>query len=52
MTQRNLLLKLLHKYEEIFDGTLGTWKKDPVGCEARMLATIPSTEGTRGNVHK
>ena len=27
MTQRNELLKLLHKTEELFDGTLGTWKK-------------------------
>ena len=26
MTQRNELLILLHKFEELFDGTLGTWK--------------------------
>ena len=30
MTQRNKLLKLLHKFEELFDGTLGTWKTYPV----------------------
>ena len=26
MTQRNDLLQLLKKFEELFDGTLGTWK--------------------------
>ena len=30
MTQHNDLLKLLQKFEELFDGTLGTWKTDPV----------------------
>ena len=30
MTQCNKLLKLLQKSEELFDGTLGTWKTDPV----------------------
>ena len=30
MTQRNYLLKLLQKYEDLFDGTLRTWKTDPV----------------------
>ena len=30
MTQRNELLKLLHKFEELFNETLGTWKKYPV----------------------
>ena len=29
-TQRNVILKLLHKFEELFDGTLGTWKEYPV----------------------
>ena len=29
VTQRNELLKLLHKFEELFDGTLGTWKTYP-----------------------
>ena len=29
MTQRNELLKLLQKLEDLFDGTLGTWKTDP-----------------------
>ena len=30
MTQRNEILKLMQKFEELFDGTLGTWKTDPV----------------------
>ena len=30
MTQRNEFIKLLHNFEELFDGTLGTWKSDPV----------------------
>ena len=30
VTQRNELLKLLHKSEELFGGTLGIWKTDPV----------------------
>ena len=30
MTQRNELLKLLHKFVELFNGTLGTWKIDSV----------------------
>ena len=30
MTQRNELLKQLQKFEELFDVTLGTWKKDSV----------------------
>ena len=30
MTQRNELLKLLHKFEDFFDGKLGTWKTDPI----------------------
>ena len=30
MTQRNDLLELLQKFEELSDGTLGTWEKDPV----------------------
>ena len=31
--QRNELLKLLQKIEELFDGALVTWKTDPVGFE-------------------
>ena len=30
MTQSNKLLKLLLKSKESFDGTLGTWKTDPL----------------------
>ena len=35
MTQRNELLKLLRKFEDIFDGTLGTWKTNPVDFELK-----------------
>ena len=35
MTQRNELLELLHKFEELFDGTLGTRKTDPGEIELK-----------------
>ena len=35
MTQRNDLLKLIHKFKELFDGTLGISKKDPVDFELK-----------------
>ena len=35
MTQRNKLLKLLHKFEEVFDGTLTTCEIDPVDFELK-----------------
>ena len=35
MTQCIDLLKLLQKVEELFDGTLGTWKTDIVDFELR-----------------
>ena len=35
MTQRNEFLKLLQKFEELLDGTLGTWKTDPVDFELK-----------------
>ena len=35
MTQRNSLLKLLQKFEDLFGGTLGTWKIDPVDFELK-----------------
>ena len=35
MTQCNEMLKLLQKFEEFFDGTLGTWKTDPVDFELK-----------------
>ena len=58
ITHCNELLTLEHIFEELFDGTLGTWKIYPVdfdfktGCKANMLVTIPSTEGTRRKVQK
>ena len=33
MTQRNELLKLLMKFEDLLDGTLGTWKTDTIYFE-------------------
>ena len=30
MTQRKELLNLLHEFEDFLDGTLGTWKTDPL----------------------
>ena len=35
MTQHNDLLKLLQKFEEFFDETLGTWKIYPVDFELK-----------------
>ena len=35
MTQRNEFLKLLQKFEDLFNGTLGTWKTDPVYFEQK-----------------
>ena len=35
MTQRNKLLKLLQKIEELFGGTLDTWKTYPVDLELK-----------------
>ena len=35
MTQRNELLNLLQIFEELFDGTLGTWKTFPVEFELK-----------------
>ena len=35
MTQRNDLLKFLQKFEELFDGTLSTWKTYPVDLELK-----------------
>ncbi len=34
-SQRNLLLALLHNFEELFDGTLGDWKLPPVSFELK-----------------
>ena len=35
MTQQNYLLRLLHKFEELLDGTLVTCKIDPVYFEIK-----------------
>ena len=34
-TQSNELLKLLQKFKGFFDGTLDTWKTDPVDFELK-----------------
>ena len=36
MTQRTELLQLLQKFEELFDGTIGTWKTDPVDFQLKQ----------------
>ena len=35
MTQRNESLTSLHKFEYFLDGTLGTWKTDPLYFESK-----------------
>ena len=37
-TQRNKLLRLLQIFEELFNGTLGNWKTDPVDFELQDKA--------------
>ena len=45
MTQRNELLKLLQKFQKLFDGTIGNWKTDPVDFQlredAKPICSIP-----------
>ena len=38
ITQCNGSLKLLHIFEELLDGTLGTLKTDPVDFELKKVA--------------
>ena len=38
MPHRHLLLALLLKFEELFDGTLGDWKLPPVSIELKVGA--------------
>ena len=37
-TQCNESLKLLQKFEKLFNGTLGTWKTDPVDFELKYCS--------------
>ena len=37
ITQSNRLLKLLQKFKELFDGTFGAWKTDPVDFELNNI---------------
>ena len=39
-TERNELLKLLQKFEELFDGKLGIWKIDPVDLKLKEYSEI------------
>ena len=32
-SEQQQLLQLLQKYEDLFDGSLGTWKTDPIELE-------------------
>ena len=58
MTKHNDILKLLQKFEEFFNGTLGTWQnissklRTKRVCKSSMLANILSTEATQENVQK
>ena len=36
ITQCNEFLKLLHRFKELFDVTLGTWKTDPVDFKLKQ----------------
>ena len=36
MTQRNRVLKLLHKFKDFLGGTIGTWKIDTVNFELKQ----------------
>jgi hypothetical protein len=42
--EQKQLLKLLQKYEDLFDGSLGTWKTDPI-----MLNLILSLTHKKSN---
>ena len=37
--QKDGIKNLLHKYEELFDGTLGTWHTTPINLELKPDAT-------------
>ena len=51
--QRNKILKLLKKYEELFYGTLGTWKTDPEDFKLKKDANpIVSRPHPVTKVHK
>ena len=39
--QKEILFQLLTKYESLFDGTLGTWKTDPIELELKEEGTKP-----------
>ena len=39
ITQHNELLKLVHKFEELVDRTLVTWKTDPVESELKKMCS-------------
>ena len=52
-TQRNELLKLIHKFEELFDWKLGTWKIYPVDFELKKdVKSICSRPYQVPKVHK
>ena len=44
MTKRNELLKLLQKFEELFDVILVTWKTDPVDFELKKVQSQSACE--------
>ena len=40
-TERSDLKMLLHKFESLFDGTLGTWNTEPIDLELKDLEAQP-----------
>ena len=53
ITQRNELLELSQKFEELFDGILGIWKTDPVGSKLKeYMNPICSRIYPLPNVHE
>ena len=47
MTKRNYLLKLSQIFEDMFDGTIGTWKTDTVDFELKEDAKKNAREHTQ-----
>jgi hypothetical protein len=51
-TEQRHLLKLLQKFEDLFDGTLGTWKTDPVDLELIDPKVKPTVSERLPNIFK
>ena len=55
LDDQNKLLESLTEYEELFDGTLGDWKTEPISYELKEALSLiplqagPSTKSTQRN---